>query len=207
MERAMALRLTTGTALLVIDVQNDFLPGGALAVRGGNAILPVLNRYLAAANSSGTPVYASRDWHPVNHCSFTPQNGAWPPHCVADTQGAAFAPALELPSRTVIVDKGTHPDLEAYSAFAGTGLAERLRAAGISNVLVGGLAADYCVLNTVTEALAEGFGVIVLCDGIAAVNVNPDDGARAETTMRELDARFATLADIDDESAHEPAAH
>jgi nicotinamidase/pyrazinamidase len=152
------------------------------------------------------PAYASRDWHPAGHCSFTAQGGIWPAHCVAGSHGAAFARALQLPTDVEIVDKGTRVDREAYSAFEGTGLADRFRAAGIRRVLVGGLTTDYCVLNSVRDATADNFEIIVLRDAIAVVNVNPGDGARAEAEMQRLGACFLTLRDFD-ESVDEPAAH
>jgi nicotinamidase/pyrazinamidase len=205
-DRAMAVRLEAGTALLVVDVQNDFLPGGSLGVAGGEAIVPVLNRYLAIAKRRRIPVYATRDWHPPGHCSFTAQGGIWPPHCVAGSHGAAFSSGLQLPPDVEIIDKATRVDREAYSAFEGTALADRLRASGIQGVLIGGLATDYCVVNSVRDAVANNFEIIVLRDAIAAVNVNPGDGARAEAQMRRLGARFLAFRDFD-ESADQPAAH
>jgi nicotinamidase/pyrazinamidase len=190
--------LSSRDALLIVDVQRDFLPGGALAVPGGDEVVPVLNRYLAHARRAGLPVFASRDWHPANHCSFRAQGGIWPPHCVAGTGGAAFALGLELPPDTVIIDKATRPEADAYSAFSGTTLAAMLRERGVERVLVGGLATDYCVLNTVRDALREGFAVQLLRDAIRAVNVQPDDGARAE---REMEALGAVAAVIDDVSS------
>jgi nicotinamidase/pyrazinamidase len=201
----MAVKLEAGTALLVVDVQNDFLPGGSLGVPGGDAIVPVVNAYLGIAKHRRIPVYATRDWHPAAHCSFVTQGGIWPPHCVAGSHGAAFVSALELPAEAVIVDKGTRVDHEAYSAFEGTGLADRFHAAGVTHVLIGGLATDYCVLNSVRDAVANDLEIIVLRDAIAAVNVNPDDGARAEAEMERLGARFLTLRDFD-ENADERAA-
>ena len=197
----MAIELGPGDALLLVDVQNDFLPGGELAVPGGNAVLPALNRYLALAAALHLPVYASRDWHPAQHVSFGAQGGPWPAHCIAGSRGAAFAPALTLPATVTIIDKGTDAKAEAYSAFEQTALAVQLRAAGIKRLLIGGLATDFCVLNTVRDALASGFAVLLLGDAIKAVNVHPDDGARAERAMRKLGARAITYADL----SHEPA--
>ncbi len=202
----MAVNWAARTALVVVDVQNDFLPGGSLGVAGGDAIVPVINRYLAIAQDRGIPVYASRDWHPPRHCSFTAQGGIWPVHCVAGSPGAAFSPVLQLPADVVIVDKGTRVDREAYSVFEGTGFADRLHAAGIRRLLIGGLTTDYCVLNSVRDAAANNFEMTVLRDAIAAVNLNPDDGARAEAEMLRLGARFLTLRDFD-ESADQPASH
>lgn len=179
----MSLDLSARDALLIVDVQNDFLPGGSLAVPGGDEVIAPLNCAIAAARRKGLPIIASRDWHPRNHCSFRARGGPWPEHCVADTPGAQFAPGLELPPDAIIVSKATREDADAYSAFDGTGLAERLRALGVERLLVGGLATDYCVLNTVRDALKAGFEVLLLTDAIRAVNVEPGDGERAEAEM------------------------
>ena len=188
------LVLGSGDALIVVDVQNDFLPGGSLAVPHGDEVVPVLNRYAAAFAASKLPVYATRDWHPSNHCSFQAQGGPWPPHCVADSHGAAFAPGLKLPPQTVIVSKATTADKDAYSGFEGTDLDARLRSQGVTRVFVGGLATDYCVLNTVRDALRLGYQTFLLTDAIRAVNVKPDDGKNAETEMRRLGAGPFTLS-------------
>lgn len=176
--------LDQGDALVVVDVQNDFLPGGSLAVPRGDEVVPVLNRYLAAFMRRGLPIFATRDWHPPNHCSFQPYGGPWPPHCVAGSEGAAFAPALELPASSILITlKGTQPDKDAYSAFDGTDLDARLRAQGVGRFFVGGLATDYCVLCTVEDGLKAGYAVVLLQDAIRAVNVRPGDGERAEAEM------------------------
>jgi nicotinamidase/pyrazinamidase len=179
-----------GDALLIVDVQNDFLPGGALAVPQGDAVVPVLNRWIARFRDRGLPVVATRDWHPPDHCSFRSRGGPWPEHCVAGTPGARFAPDLELPQDALIVSKATESDREVYSGFQGTDLAERLRALGVRRLFVGGLATDYCVLETVRDALREGFEVVVLRDAVRAVDVNPGDGERALEEMRRLGARL-----------------
>lgn len=185
-----------GDALLLVDVQTDFLPGGRLAVPEGDQVVPVLNHYLTAFLSRGLAVYATRDWHPADHCSFREQGGPWPPHCVAGSPGAAFAQALELPESAVVVDKATGRDRDAYSGFEGTDLAQRLRSAGIRRLFVGGLATDYCVLNTVKDAVGVGFAVLLLEDGIRAVNLRPDDGARAVAEMEKLGAIPIRLGDL-----------
>ncbi|ROR32589.1 isochorismatase family protein [Inmirania thermothiophila] len=192
-EEPQAVRLQEGDALIVVDVQNDFLPGGALAVPAGDQVVPVLNRYAEQFAAAGLPVFATRDWHPADHCSFRDQGGPWPPHCVAGTEGAAFAPGLRLPQGTEVISKADTPERDAYSGFEGTDLAERLRRRGVRRVFVGGLATDYCVFNTVLDALGEGFETWVLGDAIRAVNVRPGDGAEAERRMREAGARFLTL--------------
>jgi nicotinamidase/pyrazinamidase len=173
-----------GDALVIVDVQADFLSGGALAVRGGERVIAPLNHCIERFVARGLPVLATRDWHPADHCSFVAQGGPWPPHCVAGTPGAAFPAALRLPPAPLIVSKGTAADHEAYSGFAGTGLESQLRAAGVRRLFVGGLATDYCVLNTVLDARALGFDVVVLDDAIAAVDAEPGDGERALERMR-----------------------
>ena len=186
-----------GDALIVVDVQNDFLPGGRLGVPHGDEVIAPLNQYLRAFRARRLPIYATRDWHPLDHCSFAPQGGPWPPHCVAQSDGAAFAAALALPPETVVISKATTADKDAYSGFEGTDLAARLRAQGVRRTFVGGLATDYCVLNTVRDAIKNGFEVYLLADAIRAVNVKPDDGANAEAEMRGLGARPVTLADLE----------
>ena len=179
-----------GDALLIIDVQNDFLPGGSLAVPDGDAIIVPLNSVIARFQEAGLPIFATRDWHPANHCSFLENGGTWPVHCVRGTAGAAFAPTLALPSDTVIISKDVQTETNSYSGFAETSLQEQLRSQRIVRLFVGGLATDYCVLNTVKDALAAGFQVLVIEETIRAVNVHPDDGPRAIATMRDLGARL-----------------
>lgn len=182
-----------GDALIVVDVQNDFLPGGALGVPDGDRVVPVLDRYLSLFHDRGLPVFATRDWHPRGHVSFRERGGPWPPHCIAGTAGAAFAPGLRLPPGATVISKATGADEDAYSGFQGTDLAERLRAAGVSRVFVGGLATDYCVLETVKDALAAGFETVLLRDACRAVEVAPGDGLKAEREMRRLGARLTGL--------------
>jgi nicotinamidase/pyrazinamidase len=183
-------------ALLIVDVQRDFLPGGALAVPAGDAVVPALNRYIALATSAGAPVYASRDWHPHGHVSFHARGGPWPIHCVAESEGAAFASALELPPDATVVSKATSTEIDAYSAFAGTDLASALRARGVTRLWIGGLATDYCVLNTVLDARREQFAVLFLEDASRPVEVQAGDGAKAVARMREAGAISVTLADL-----------
>ena len=181
--------LNTGDALLLVDIQNDFLPGGSLAVPGGDQILPVINQYLSLFQSKGLPVFATRDWHPHDHCSFDPQGGVWPVHCVKNTPGSQFPEDLWLPKHTIVVSKAMAREKDAYSGFEGTGLAEKLKAAAVRRLLIGGLATDYCVLNTVKDALKNGFSVLLLTDAIRAVNVAPDDGKKAIQEMIRLGAK------------------
>lgn len=181
-----------GDALLAVDVQVDFLPGGSLGVAGGDAILAPLNACIERFTALGLPVFASRDWHPANHVSFQSRGGPWPPHCVAGTAGAAFAAALRLPAAAGVISKATERDRDAYSAFDRTDLHPRLQAAGVRRLFIAGLATDYCVQASVVDACALGYAVVVLRDAIAAVEVQPGDGARAQARMR---AAGATLCD------------
>ncbi|HET7635128.1 MAG TPA: nicotinamidase [Burkholderiales bacterium] len=191
----MTIDLTIGDALLLVDVQNDFLPGGALGVPDGDAVIAPLNGYLQAAARRQLLIFASRDWHPRNHCSFKPQGGPWPEHCIADTPGAQFSPALALPANAITISKATRPERDAYSAFDGTWLRALLTQANVDRVLIGGLATDYCVLNSVRDALAAGFRVVLLTDAIRAIDAG--DGARAEAQMIQLGAVPAQLSDIE----------
>jgi nicotinamidase/pyrazinamidase len=172
-----------GDALIVVDVQNDFLPGGALGVPDGDQVIPVLNKYSELFEALGLPIVATRDWHPENHCSFEARGGPWPPHCVAGTKGAAFATALDLHGDTKVISKAESPDEEAYSGFQGTGLNQWLKDRGVKRVFVGGLATDYCVRETVRDGLVNGYEVVLLEDAIRAVNVRPDDGEKAVAEM------------------------
>src|SRR5437764_6679480 len=168
-----------GDALLVVDVQNDFCPGGALAVAEGDQVVPVLNKWIEEAQRDRIPIFASRDWHPPGHISFKERGGPWPPHCVQGTPGAAFHPGLKLPQDIQIVSKGDNPDRDSYSAFGGTDLKERLRRARVNRIWLGGLTQDYCVRESSLDAIREGFEVHVIVSGTRPVNVNPDDGRRA----------------------------
>jgi nicotinamidase/pyrazinamidase len=182
------LRVQSGDALLVVHVQRDFLPGGALAVTHGDRVVPVLNQYIEVFQGKGLSIFASRDWHPANHCSFLTQGGPWPPHCVQGSPGAQFAPNLNLPRDTVIISSATRQEREAYSGFEDTDLHDRLQALGIERLFVGGLATDYCVLATVKDGLSLGYKVFLLEDAVHAVNVHPDDGKKAWKEMLRLGA-------------------
>lgn len=176
--------LRPGDALLIVDLQNDFLPGGSLAVADGDRVVAPIQGWVARFAAAGAPIFATRDWHPEDHCSFRAAGGPWPPHCVAGTNGAAFAPGLALPAGAVVVAKATRRDADAYSGFAGTDLDRRLREAGARRLFVGGLATDYCVLNTVLDALRLGYAVVVLTACVRAVEVAAGDGERALAAMR-----------------------
>jgi len=182
------ITLQKGDALLVVDIQYDFLPGGSLGVPDGDRVIPVLNNYITKFQDSNMPVYASRDWHPPDHSSFKQQGGPWPPHCVAGTPGAEFDSRLELPSNAVVISKATRIDKEAYSSLDDTGLDEKLKQQNIKRLFIGGLATDYCVLNTVKDGLALGYDVFVLLDGSKAINVLPGDERNAIDEMKSLGA-------------------
>lgn len=183
-------------ALLLVDVQNDFLPAGALGIPGADAIVPILNEYLRHFARRHLPIFASRDWHPENHCSFHEQGGRWPAHCVAHTLGAAFAPDLQLPPLAITISKGTTPEREALSAFAGTDLATQLRARGVRRLFIGGLATDYCVLHTVCDGLRRDFRVHLLTDAIRAVDLSRGDGELAVAEMQRCGALLTTLEEF-----------
>ncbi|MBI5427301.1 MAG: nicotinate phosphoribosyltransferase [Nitrospinae bacterium] len=187
------LKLGGGDALLIVDAQNDFLPGGRLGVPRGDEIVPVLNKYLDVFRGRGLPVFATCDRHPPDHCSFREQGGPWPSHCVAGTEGAEFAAGLALPPSVSTVAKAMDPGKDAYSGFEGTDLDDRLRSAGVKRVFVGGLATDYCVLNTVRDAVKLGYAAVLLEDAVRAVNLDPDDGRKAMEEMVRLGARPCVL--------------
>jgi nicotinamidase/pyrazinamidase len=185
-----------GDALLVVDVQRDFLPGGSLAVPGGDAILAPLNACIERFDALRLPVFASRDWHPPDHASFQARGGPWPAHCVAGGPGADFPAALHLPATAGIVSKGCRVERDAYSAFDETDLHPRLQAQGVQRLVVAGLATDYCVLATVIDACALGYSVVVLQDAIAAVAQQPGDAAQALERMRAAGAAFTDSATL-----------
>ena len=198
----MALTIDpTRDALVVVDVQNDFCPGGALAVPEGDHVVPLLNRYAVQFARRGAPVFASRDWHPARTRHFQAGGGAWPPHCVQGTPGAEFHPDLQLPSETTVVSKGMDPDDDAYSCFQGETsdgmpFAAALGERGAGRLFIGGLATDYCVKATALDALKEGFEVVVLADAVRAVDVTPGDGERALAAMQQAGARLVRLDDL-----------
>ncbi|HEY7377260.1 MAG TPA: nicotinamidase [Steroidobacteraceae bacterium] len=196
---ATEIDIAPADALLVVDLQVDFLPGGALAVPDGDAVVAPLNRCIDAFARSARPVLYSRDWHPERHCSFRSQGGPWPAHCIAGTRGARFAPALHVIGSARVISKATSEQRDAYSAFQETGLASELRALGVGRLFIGGLATDYCVRATALDARAEGFEVVVLTDAVRAVDVRAGDGERALEEMRAAGARL-----IDSSALREP---
>jgi nicotinamidase/pyrazinamidase len=184
--------LKASDALIVVDVQNDFLPGGALAVADGERVIAPINRVMPLFDL----VVATRDWHPPVHPHFVEYGGVWPNHCLQNTPGAQFADALNVDEFDTVVSKGTEPSTHGYSAFDGTGLARELRARAVSRVFVCGLATDYCVRATALDARKERFDVVLLTDAIAAVNLAPGDDAAAMQEMKAAGVRFAVTGEL-----------
>jgi nicotinamidase/pyrazinamidase len=180
--------LAGGDALLIVDVQNDFCPGGELALNDGDGVVPVLNASIEAARDMDLPVYASRDWHPERHVSFRKQGGEWPPHCLQDTRGAGFHPSLKLPPDVVKITKGVRFDKDQNSAFDETGLARQLRRDSVHRLWVGGLARDVCVLATVLDARKAGFDVVLIEPATRAVSTAK--GLEAIKAMAEAGAKI-----------------
>lgn len=199
----MVINIDRHTALVVVDIQNDFCPGGALPVSDGDQVVPAINKYIQLFRSASAPIIYTRDWHPPDHSSFKAQGGPWPPHCVQGTEGAKFRPDLLPPTEGEIVSKANRKD-DAYSFFQGADLAHRLRRlrfrlglrGGIKELFVGGLATDYCAKETVLDGLKLGFQVYYLDDASKGVNVNPDDSELAIKEMLSKGAKKITLTDI-----------
>jgi len=189
-------------ALLIVDVQNDFCPGGALAVKEGDQVVPLLNAYAARFRARGRPVYASRDWHPRRSKHFAEFGGPWPVHCVQGTEGANFHPDLELPAPENILSKGTDVEDDGYSAFEGhfpdgSTLEERLSEASVDHLFIGGLATDYCVRQSALDAAKSGRRVTLLLDAIRGVDVQPGDSAQAIAEMALAGIDTTTLDALD----------
>jgi nicotinamidase/pyrazinamidase len=189
----MTLTIQPDDALVIVDVQHDFLPGGALAVAEGERIFTPIN----ALAPRFRRVYATRDWHPADHSSYAQNGGPWPVHCVAETHGAAFDERLDRRNVDVVVDKGTDRETDGYSGFAATTLADDLRAHDVRRVFVCGLATDYCVKHTALDARAAGFETFVIADAAAAVNVQPDDEVRALDELRANGVTVTESSEID----------
>lgn len=193
------MALQPHSALLVVDMQIDFMPGGALSVPEGDAIIPRVNAYIAQFRMSGAPVYATRDWHPPVTKHFQAQGGLWPPHCVQGTPGAEFHPRLRLPEDVIILSKGMDPEEDAYSAYQARNLQEDraldeyLEAHGIQHLYIAGLALDYCVKWTSLDAVRDGLGVTVLIDATRAVNLAPHDAEETIETLVRAGVHFETI--------------
>ncbi|MFL6214177.1 MAG: bifunctional nicotinamidase/pyrazinamidase [Blastocatellia bacterium] len=184
-------------ALILVDMQNDFCPGGALAVAEGDQVIAVANRLMPHFPL----VISTLDWHPANHVSFREQGGPWPPHCVQHTFGAELHPALNLEHINHTFRKASIAERDAYSEFEGVddegrSLDEYLKSRGVRRVYIAGLATDYCVRATTMDALRLGYETSVVTDGVRAVNVQPDDGDAALAEMREQGARLVTSQSV-----------
>lgn len=186
-------RIASTDAFVIVDPQNDFLPGGTLAVPEGNRIFEPINRLMPLFSY----VVATRDWHPSNHAYFQANGGPWPWHCLARTSGAQFSALLHAEQIDDVISKGTDPATDGYSGFAATDLAEKLRKHGVRRVFVAGLATEYCVRATVLDARDAGFEVVVLADAITGIDATPGDARRAVDEMRSHGARFADSRDLE----------
>jgi len=190
-------KLERTDALIIVDVQNCFCPGGELPVKEGDKIIPTINKYIHKFQKAGAKIYATRDWHPPDHKSFKDYGGIWPPHCLKGSKGAEFRSDLKLPEETTVISTGDKPSLDGYSGFDHTNLERKLKGDGIDRVFVGGLATDYCVKYTVLDAVEKSFEAILLTDAIKGVNRKPGDAERAIGEMLNKGAKKATLSEIE----------
>lgn len=193
--------LAEGDALVVVDVQNCFLPGGSLGVSGGDQVIDPLNHAIKVFSGKKLPVFFSRDWHPPKHASFRMRGGPWPDHCVQNTEGAEFSPLLRIPADALIFSKGTDPEREEYSAWSardddGRTLHHHLARLGVRRLFIGGLTAEYCVLSTVRDARKEGYEIYVFLDAVRAVNAGEGDDERAFSEMASEGAGLILEKDI-----------
>ena len=183
-------------ALIVVDMQNDFCPGGSLAVNEGDQIIPTINRLIRLFNH----VIFTRDWHPPDHISFSDAPGfvdkSWPKHCVANTSGAQLHSDLRIPKTALIINKGTHKNKEAYSGFQGTDLAEELKKGDVTRIFVCGLATDYCVKNTALDAVEAGFQTVVIEDAIRGVDIPRGSAIAAIEEMRRKGVQFVSSDEL-----------
>ena len=183
-------------ALVLVDPQIDFCPGGALPVVDGDKIMPILNQYIEKFRRAGVPIFATRDWHPEKTSHFNTGGGPWPPHCIQGSKGAQFHPHLKFPLEAVIVSAGMGSDEDGYSGFlgrddSGAQLADLLRQRGVERIFVGGLATDYCVKHTVLDGLKQGFKAVLLEDAVRGVNLRPGDSKQAIEEMVRSGAEVA----------------
>jgi nicotinamidase/pyrazinamidase len=190
-----------GKALLVVDVQNDFCPGGALGICGGDRIIPFLNRYIKFFEMENLPIFVTRDWHPQVTSHFAQFGGLWPEHCIEGSYGAQFHAKLELPKDAQVISKGMDPEEDSYSAFhaadsSGFVLANLLKNLGVTQIYIGGLATDYCVKYSALDALKNGFEVSILTDAIAGVDLKPEDSVAALQEMVSRGAKKTSLQSL-----------
>ena len=190
-------------ALLIVDVQNDFCPGGALAVPQGDKVVAVINKYIKSFYKEKLPIFASRDWHPVRTKHFKDFGGVWPAHCLQNTKGAAFHPQLKLPKETILLYKGMDPGKDSYSVFqaedtSGMGFLKFLHLLGVAELYICGLATDYCVKSSVLDALKNGFKVKLLTDAIKGVDIKPGDSEKAIKEMVKKGVKKVIFKNIGD---------
>jgi nicotinamidase/pyrazinamidase len=186
--------LDSKKALLVVDVQNDFCPGGALGIHGGHKIIPILNKCIKFFEKENLPIIVTRDWHPKVTKHFEQFGGVWPEHCVEGSPGAMFHPDIELPKEALVMSKGMDPEKDSYSAFhaidsSGMALPNLLKIFGITEIYIGGLATDYCVKYSALDALKDGLEVFILTDAIAGVDLQPEDSSLALQEMVSIGAK------------------
>ncbi|ACN99331.1 nicotinamidase [Sulfurihydrogenibium azorense] len=192
----MKVKLTDKDALIVVDMQNDFMPYGVLPVKDADKIVPTINSYIELFEKMSNPVFFTRDWHPENHISFKGFGGIWPAHCVQNTEGAKFHPDLKIPSdNKFIISKGTSPDFDAYSGFQGTNLHSLLQERGIKRLFICGVATDFCVKNTAIGGLNLGYQVFLLVDAIKSVF--PEKEKEVIKDLLDKTTVALTLKDID----------
>lgn len=189
-------------ALLVVDMQNDFCPGGALAVPEGDQIIPKLNKYIKIFSKNKLPIFASQDWHPVKTRHFKDFGGVWPAHCIQNTKGAAFHPNLKFPKEKILLYKGMDPQEDSYSCFqaqdlSGTSFEKLLHRLAVKELYIGGLATDYCVKSSVLDALKQGFKVKLLTDAVKGVDLKPGDSENAIKKMVKAGAKKITLKNME----------
>lgn len=184
-------------ALLLVDLQNDFFPGGALAVPGADVLIPLINTYIKHFSRQGWAILATRVWHPTNHTSFTEQQGPKPVHCVQGSRGAQFHSDLVMPPGMMVISKGTDPKKDAKSGFDGSSLADRLEDLNVQTLFVLGLATEYSVKHTVLDGCVHGFRVVLLTDATKGVNRQPDDFKKALQEMADAGAFLANIGDIE----------
>lgn len=178
-------------ALIIVDLQNDFCPGGAIAIPDGDKVVPVINQLI----DNFAVIFATQDWHPANHISFKAFGGPWPPHCIANTEGASLHPQLNT-EKLNHVYKGNKFNLESYSGFQGTNLKRLLRKTGITRVFIAGLGAEYCVRTTALDALADKFEVVVITDAIKGLEITPGDSKKALAEIKKAGAFLCESSEI-----------
>jgi len=191
----------TERALLVIDMQNDFMPGGVLPVPEGDKIIPIINEYVELFNDNGYLIIATRDWHPAETKHFKKFGGEWPPHCVQKTRGAEFHEGLNFPAGTVVISKGDNPESEGYSCFEGHDsfgkpMRYLLKENDIEELYVCGAATDYCVKNSVLDALKNDFRIFLLTDAVKGINAEEGDSEKAIQEMTEKGAAAVDMKKV-----------